>query len=55
METIDEGEKAAILALLTSMLAFLPEDRCPLSQALNSEWMVRWARPELTKVRTTST
>ncbi|GAM86945.1 hypothetical protein ANO11243_049660 [Dothideomycetidae sp. 11243] len=51
MGTIDEEEKAAILSMLTSMLALSPEQRRPLTEVLDCEWMTRWARPELAKIR----
>ncbi|KAI9690186.1 MAG: hypothetical protein M1822_009147 [Bathelium mastoideum] len=40
-------EKAALSALLEPMLAFKPEDRPSAREILQSEWMIKWALPEL--------
>ncbi|KAL1856546.1 hypothetical protein Plec18170_003514 [Paecilomyces lecythidis] len=42
----DEEEPAAILDLMRRMLAFRPEDRPPVEEVLQSEWMVKWALPD---------
>ncbi|KAI9660685.1 MAG: hypothetical protein M1821_010037 [Bathelium mastoideum] len=44
---ISGEEKAALSALLKSMLAFKPEERPSAQQVLQSEWMIKWALPEL--------
>ncbi|ATY62979.1 Di-copper centre-containing [Cordyceps militaris] len=44
-------EEAAILALMRSMLCFRPEDRKTIDEVLESEWMVKWARPEYERSR----
>ncbi|KAI1080595.1 kinase-like domain-containing protein [Whalleya microplaca] len=51
--TVDaqEPEKIALTALLKSMLTFRPEDRPTARQVAESDWMVKWALPELYKVR----
>lgn len=40
-------ESQAILDLLRDMLKFGPEERLTIHQVLRSEWMVKWALPEL--------
>ena len=42
-----QEEKHAILDLMRGMLRFRPEERLTADQVLESEWMVRWALPEL--------
>lgn len=40
-------ETRAILSLMRSMLKFRPEERLTIDEVLKSEWMVKWALPEL--------
>lgn len=42
-----EEETQAILDLMRGMLKFRPEERLTVHQVLKSEWMVKWAIPEL--------
>ncbi|KAI0881340.1 kinase-like domain-containing protein [Annulohypoxylon maeteangense] len=48
-EELEKLEKAALIALLRSMLSFRPEDRPTARQVAESEWMIKWALPELRK------
>jgi serine/threonine-protein kinase SRPK3 len=50
----DKDEAAAILSLMRRMLAFRPEDRPTCDEVLQSEWMVKWALPELERVKALS-
>ncbi|KAG6357472.1 hypothetical protein INS49_013349 [Diaporthe citri] len=43
----EEQETSAILALMRSMLRFRPEERLTIEKVLESEWMVKWALPQL--------
>ncbi|POS73516.1 protein kinase [Diaporthe helianthi] len=43
----DEQETRAILELIRGMLRFRPEERLTADEVLMSEWMVKWALPEL--------
>lgn len=43
----EEEEIPAILDLMRGMLKFRPEERMKMDDVLNSEWMVKWALPEL--------
>jgi len=54
MDMMDDEEKKAFLDLLRHMLAFNPADRLTAAEVLESEWMIRWARPELEKWTQTS-
>lgn len=42
-----EEETHAILDLMREMLKFRPEERLTMDQVLRSEWMVKWALPQL--------
>lgn len=43
----DREEAAAIIDLMRRMLVFRPEERPTIKEILQSEWMVKWALPEL--------
>ena len=43
----DEQETGAILELIRGMLRFRPEQRLTIDEVLKSEWMVKWAFPQL--------
>lgn len=43
----EEEEVLAILDLMRRMLRFRPEERLTIDEVLKSEWMVKWALPEL--------
>lgn len=45
--TFDEQETRAILDLMRGMLKFRPEERLKIVEVLKSEWMVKWALPQL--------
>lgn len=45
--SFDDQEVPAILDLMRRMLRFRPEKRLTISEVLESEWMVKWALPEL--------
>ncbi|TDZ20684.1 hypothetical protein Cob_v006509 [Colletotrichum orbiculare MAFF 240422] len=45
--TFEDGEKQAILDLMRRMLKFRPEERLTIDEVLQSEWMVKWALPQL--------
>jgi serine/threonine protein kinase len=45
----EEDETAAILTLMRGMLRFDPEKRMTMEEVLRSEWMLKWAMPELRK------
>jgi serine/threonine protein kinase len=49
----EADETAAILALMRGMLRFDPKERLTIEEALQSEWMVKWALPELQKAMQT--
>ncbi|OQE18054.1 hypothetical protein PENFLA_c022G10831 [Penicillium flavigenum] len=40
-------EEAAIIDLMRRMFAFRPEERPIIQEVLQSDWMVKWALPEL--------
>lgn len=42
-----EDEKLAILNLMQNMLKFKPKERLTIKEVLQSEWMVKWALPQL--------
>ncbi|KAK5632765.1 hypothetical protein RRF57_008479 [Xylaria bambusicola] len=46
-----EDERRAFLALIRGMLRFNPKERFTLEEVMGSEWMVRWALPELAQPR----
>ncbi|KAF2132422.1 kinase-like protein [Dothidotthia symphoricarpi CBS 119687] len=45
--TFEEEETRTILQLVRGMLRFRPEERMTVDEVLGSEWMVKWALPEL--------
>ncbi|KAL1853982.1 hypothetical protein Daus18300_011571 [Diaporthe australafricana] len=45
--TFEEEETQAILELMRGMLRFRPEERLTVDEVLKSEWMVKWALPQL--------
>ena len=45
--TFKEEETQAILGLLRGMLKFRPEEHLTIDEVLRSEWMVKWASPQL--------
>lgn len=45
--TFGVEETQAILDLMRGMLRFRPEERLTIDQVLRSEWMVKWALPQL--------
>ena len=47
MGEFGEEETRAILDLIRRMLAFRPEERPTCEEILESEWMLKWALPEL--------
>lgn len=47
MGLFGEEEIEAILKLMRGMLRFRPEDRLTIDDVVRSEWMVKWALPEL--------
>ncbi|KAH6919211.1 kinase domain-containing protein [Coprinopsis sp. MPI-PUGE-AT-0042] len=47
MGEFGKDETAAILKLMRRMLALRPEERPTVEEVLNSEWMVKWALPDL--------
>ncbi len=51
MAAVEGDERASLSALLLSMLAFKPEDRPSAQQVLESDWMARWALPDLDRAR----
>lgn len=53
MQGLKSSERDLLLAMLRSMLSFRPKDRPSARQALESEWMVKWALPEYEKLRNT--
>ncbi|KAH6914794.1 kinase domain protein [Coprinopsis sp. MPI-PUGE-AT-0042] len=50
MVEFDQEEAAAVLDLVRRMLALQPEERPTAEEVLSSEWMVKWALPELWRV-----
>ena len=44
---LEQNEKVAFLDLIWGMLAYRPEERLSIEKVLESEWMVKWALPEL--------
>jgi serine/threonine-protein kinase SRPK3 len=51
MEEVSEEEKAALLKMLKAMMAFKPGDRMTAEQIIKSEWMEKWALPELSRLK----
>ena len=49
--SFDARERDAIFDILRQMLSFRPEDRPTTKQILESEWMVKWALPEYSKIQ----
>lgn len=45
--SFEEEETQAILELMRGMLRFRPEERLTIDEVLRSEWMVKWALPQL--------
>lgn len=45
------AEKKVLFAMLRSMLAYRPEQRCNIEEVLVSEWMIRYALPVYKKLR----
>lgn len=45
--TFGEEETQAILNLMRGMLKYRPEERLTIDEVLRSEWMVKWALPQL--------
>lgn len=45
--TFEEEETRAILELMRGMLRLRPEERLTVDEVLGSEWMVKWALPQL--------
>lgn len=50
METMGHEEKEAFLDLVRSMLKYRPHERISANEVLESEWMRRWAIPELDSI-----
>lgn len=51
MLSFDARERDAIFDMLRPMLSFRPENRPTTQQILESEWMVKWALPEYSKIQ----
>jgi hypothetical protein len=51
MAEMDKEEKQAFLALMSSMLAYRPDDRISAQQVLESSWVQRWAKPGLESMK----
>lgn len=49
MEDIGDAERDALLSMVREMLAFRPDERLTLTEIMESEWMLRWALPEIGK------
>lgn len=43
----EEEETKAFFALMRGMLRFRPEERLTIDEVLESEWMIKWALPQL--------
>ncbi|POS77589.1 SRPK2 bound unphosphorylated [Diaporthe helianthi] len=50
MEMVGEQEMVALLDMLRSMLAFIPEERPTAASLLTCDWMTKWALPDLREV-----
>lgn len=51
MGEFGEEETTAILKLMRQMLAYRPQDRPTAEEILHSEWMIKWAVPELERAK----
>jgi hypothetical protein len=51
MELVSQEEKAVLFVMLKAMMAFIPEERMTADQIKESEWMTKWALPELQKLK----
>jgi serine/threonine protein kinase len=51
MEIMGNEEKEAFLGLIKSVLKYRPDERISADEILESEWMRRWAIPELGKIQ----
>lgn len=51
MGVFSEQETSAILDLIRRMLVLKPEQRLTIEEVLQSEWMVKWALPDLERAR----
>lgn len=51
MEIMCDAEKLSFLAMMKSMLIFQPKERPSAEEVLKSEWMVKWALPDLEAAR----
>jgi len=47
MESLGVEEKEAFCALLKAMLRYLPGERISVTEVLQSDWIQKWAIPEL--------
>lgn len=52
IEDVGQAEKTAILNMLRGMSTFMPDKRLTAAEAMESEWMLRWALPVLERVIT---
>ncbi|KAL9097369.1 MAG: hypothetical protein Q9163_006348 [Psora crenata] len=50
MEEVGDKEKAALFVILKAMMAFRPWERPTAQDTLESEWMRKWALPELKRI-----
>jgi serine/threonine-protein kinase SRPK3 len=50
MEEVSKEEKAALFDMLKAMMAFKPGERITADKIKESEWMTKWALPELRKL-----
>ena len=53
MEVVGDEEKAALFVMLKAMMAFTPGERSTAEEILESEWMRKWALPELERMKKT--
>ena len=51
MQEVRHDEEVALFTMLKGMLAFRPEERQPAKELVESEWMQKWALPELGRGR----
>jgi len=47
MEQVGEEEKAAFFDMIKAMIVYKPEERMTAAEVRQSEWMTKWAMPEL--------
>ena len=47
MKQVGEEEKAAFFDMLKAMMVYKPEERMTAEEVRQSEWMTKWAMPEL--------